>query len=259
VKIAPVALVALLASCAHPEDRRWASLDTSGAIGAAKPTVQLYSFATPPDGRPATRLRDLSGEGQAAYIAAVTKTDDATGLRQRLATPIASASGLDATVPAVLNRTLVVTVRKADTAGIGDRLMRTIVTIRPVDDAFRFAGYTIAATDTQVQDIAHLETKTEGSLEVALAPPIKGFGDNSVTGKVSQSHSTAADIIQQYEKLNVDIQPREMVITRESERGLDDHQAFDRASIDNQALHCDRTDAVRQERSAKAQQGFVGA
>lgn len=79
----------------------------------------------------------------------------------------------------------------------------------------------MAPTDTKVQHIAHLETTTDPKLTTSLAPEIGGFADNGVGSELSHSRKTSADIVQQYENLGVDILPGQMVITRESERGLD--------------------------------------
>ncbi|MGU3392294.1 hypothetical protein [Sphingomonas sp. M1A8_2b] len=167
------------------------------------------------------RLRDLTGEGQAAYIAQMSGVGDAATLRQRLAAPIDGEHGIGPTIRPGLDRTVVVSVQKPASAGVGDRLMRTVVTIKPVNRSFEFAGYTIAATDNRVQDIAKLSTTSDASLDVSLAPPIKALGDVGISGKASRSHTTSADIVQQYEKLNIDIDPETMTIVRESERGLD--------------------------------------
>ncbi|WP_034161409.1 hypothetical protein [Sphingomonas sp. ERG5] len=213
----------LLASCAHPEDRRWANLipPPGTAPADAVPNVSVYAFPTPADPKPVTKLRDLSGEGQAAYIDKISTAADAGALRRALAAPIARPAGLGATERPSLDETVVIGVQKQRLAAIGDRVMRTVVTIVPTRGSFEFAGYTVIATDNQVQSIAHLETTSEASLDASLAPPIKGFGDNSIAGKLSRSVTTSADISAQYEKLNVDIGPDKIVITRESERGLD--------------------------------------
>lgn len=211
----------LLGACAHPEDRRWATLVSRTSDSGEKPIVAVYSFATPGEARPLTRLRDLTGEGQAAYIAQVGGRGDAAALRKKLAMPIDGDHAIGPTVLPALERTLVVSVQKPRSAGVGDRLMHTTVTIVPVGKGFEFAGYTIAATDNRVQDIAKLSTTSDASLDVSLAPPIKALGDVGISGKASRSHMTSADIVQQYEKLNIDIEPGAMTIIRESERGLD--------------------------------------
>jgi hypothetical protein len=118
------------------------------------------------------------------------------------------------------DRTLVISVTRPIDAPVGDRLMRTIVTVRP-RGGFVFTGYTIAKTEYSVQDIAHIETEDEKSIGVTLAPPIKGFGDNSVDGKYSRKTTSSADITSQYEKLGVDIQPGQLSVVRDSERGTD--------------------------------------
>jgi hypothetical protein len=196
---------------------------------AQSPNVQVYSIATPtPPGK--TRLTELSDHGQAALIEALAKTGvEATALRSLLASPLAAdkpSSGL--LDRANLERTLIISVSKGVDAQPGDRLMRTIITITPrrapgtEQNPFEFAGYTIAATDNKIQDIAHLETKSEKSLTGTVAPKISGTAEsNSIVAALSHSHSTTADIKQQYENLNVDISPTRLTITRESERGGD--------------------------------------
>ncbi len=211
-----------LGACTHPEDRRWAALiPTLAGANADHPKVTVYSFATPEEARPPMRLRDLTAEGQAAYIAQMSVADDPSSLRKKLAAPITSEQGLGPTILPTFDRTLVVSVQKPLGAGVGDRLISTVVTIVPVENAFEFAGYTVVATDNQVQDIAKLSTTSDASLDVSVAPPIKALGDVGISGKASRSHTTTADIVQQYEKLNVDIEPKTMTIIRESERGLD--------------------------------------
>ncbi|HEX8124205.1 MAG TPA: hypothetical protein VF548_01330 [Allosphingosinicella sp.] len=223
-----------LSACAHPEDRRWKMRTELDAPVPANelPDVQVYSIATPtPPGK--IRLTELSDHGQAALIEALAGTGvDAAALRSWVASPLSTdKAGSGLLDRASLDRTLIISVSKGFEAQPGDRLMRTIVTItphRPNDAArppFEFAGYTIAATDNKVQDIAHLETKSDASLTATVAPTISSTGANSLAGSLvgalSRSHTTSADIKQQYENLNVDITPQRLRITRESERGLD--------------------------------------
>lgn len=219
-----------LSACAHPEDRRW-KVRTALEAPVPKtqlPDVEVYSVATPsPPGK--IKLTELSDHGQAALIEALAGTGvDAAALRTWVASPLSAdkpASGL--LDRANIDRTLIINVSKGIEAEPGDRLMRTVVTITPrrapgaTRPPFEFAGYTVAASEFKVQDIAHLETMSEASLTATLAPTIKGTGDNSIVGALSRSHTTSADIKQQHEYLTVGITPSRLRITRESERGND--------------------------------------
>jgi hypothetical protein len=160
-------------------------------------------------------------------IEALAKTGaDAAALRAMVASSLSRRDDGGPVDRTRLERTLIVSVAKGPEAQPGDRLMRTIVTIRPHRRdggaaPFEFAGYTIVKTDYGMQNIAHLETKTDASLTGTLSPKVGGFGDNSLVGSLSRSHTSSADIAQQYENLNVDIVPDRLTVTRESERGLD--------------------------------------
>lgn len=212
----------LLAGCAHPEDRRWDMISPAQAAldHAWKPAVSVYSFATSPETKPVLGVKDLTGEGQAAYVAELVRASDPKALRTALATPIAAPAGIAPYVAPALDRTLVIDVQKPVNAALGDRIVRSVVTIVPAGRV-EFASYAVVATDTQVQNIAHLETASDASLEGTLAPTIKGFGENAITAKIGKTHTTSADITASYQKLDVQITPALMAITRESERGTD--------------------------------------
>ena len=219
-----------LAACAHPEDRRWKSvavLPVSKLPSSEMPRARVYAFAPPKPDTAKPAIRDFSDRSQAAIVAAlVAKASDPDALRKALATPLPAPSPANGNDDRTrLARTLVVSISKGPGSQPGDRLVRTIVTIRPAPNAggkaFEFAGYTVAATDTKIQNIAHLEDQTDLALKGSLAPKIGGFGDNGVEASAGSTRKTSADIVQQYENLNVDIAPDELVLTRESERGLD--------------------------------------
>lgn len=223
-----LAFAALVAGCAHPEDRRWAAMNTAAAQPdyADRPQVSVYAFS-PPKAGARTGLRDLSGHGQAALIEAIARAPgDAAALRKLLAAPLEGDGSGGAVDRTRLARTIVLSVRKAPTSMPGDRLMRTIITLkphapRPERSVFEFSGYSIAATDTRVQDIARLETSSGASLSVGAEPSLGPLGAGSIGAEVSRSETTSADIVQQYENLGIDITPGQLVVTRESERGLD--------------------------------------
>lgn len=225
----PLAAILLaLAACAHPEDRRWSAMTTRAAVPVGEePSVSVYAFA-PPKAGSKTGVGDLSDRGQAALIGSFAATPgDAAALGKLLAAPLGGEGGGGAVDRTRLARTIVISVRKGVKSMPGDRLMSTEVEIAPLPGAgeaappFEFAGYTIVATDTKVQNIAKLQTESGASLTASLAPEIKGFGDNGIEGSLSTKRTSSADIVQQYENLGIDILPGRMVVTRESERGLD--------------------------------------
>lgn len=217
-----VALCIVFSGCVQSEDRRWRALsDPQTALPETFwPTVSVYSFAPPLSPSAKTRLRDLASGGQRALIEAIAAGADPSSLRQKLAPNLEpSASRLvDRTR---LSRTLVISVRRSNAMPIGDRLMRTVISVKPHAKLFEFTDYSVVATDNRVLSIAHLEDENAKSLDVALEPTIAHFGDIKVDGKVSRDQKASADISQQYENLDVEILPGELTITRESERGLD--------------------------------------
>lgn len=229
--VALVFAVLALAGCAHPEDRRWKSVadrPASQLPASEIPSVQVYAFSPPKAESAKPTARDFSDRGQAALIVALAaKAADPEALRKALAAPIVSARTAEGTDDRTrLTRTLVVSISKGSGSLPGDRLVRTEVTITPAQGArarkqFEFAGYSVAATDNRIQNIAHLEDETTYSLKGSLAPKIGGFGDNGLEASLGGSRKSTADIVQQYENLNVDITPDRLVLTRESERGLD--------------------------------------
>src|ERR1700754_18758 len=226
--MAPIVLAAVVSGCTHPEDLRWKASETAKPLAKEEmPSVSVYACSPPKQGAH-TGVRDLSDRGQAALIEALAKSPGAASdLRKAVSTPFESEGGGGVFDRSRLSRTVVISVLKGAASQPGDRLMRTVVTIAPhrlSGDStfpFEFEGYTVAATDTKVQDIAHLETTTEASLATKLAPKIGNFGDNEVSSGVTHTQKSTADIVQQYENLGVDIQPTALIVTRESERGLD--------------------------------------
>ena len=202
------------------------SLPADSLPQGERPTVKVYGFAPPKADAAKPSIKDYSDRGQGAIIAALAaRADDAAALRKALAVPITGGDTAGASDRADIARTIVISIGKGPDSLPGDRLVRTIVTITPVradgTPSFVFAGYTVAATDNKLQNIAHLEDETDLSLKGTLAPKIGGFGDNGLEASVGDTRKTSADIVQQYENLGVDISPDQLIVTRESERGLD--------------------------------------
>lgn len=254
-----IASVLLLTSCDHSENYRWSTLNAKWPNAAAKPdnskfgwrkpSVNVYSYATPSLPAATLSVKDLSDRGQASYIDALAK---AKGDSKQLGTTLSKPIGDDSdavTAPVIaedFNRTLVATVSEGLEAAPADRLVWTWIDIRPIN--FSFTGYTIAATDNETLNIESIQNQTTASLQGqfgtttsntnaasnSTAPATgtagttvgdvltKVFGTSSgVTGNLSNQYTTSATINQQYEKLHVDIIPEELRIYRGSERNLD--------------------------------------
>ncbi|MBB3589358.1 hypothetical protein [Sphingomonas sp. BK481] len=243
----------MLAGCASPEERRWAKgyspvIDrlpappTASEFEWRKPSVALYSFPTLASGNPPASLKDLSDQGQAAFIETMTATGaKPEDIRDALARPIAQKAAQSegtAAVEGSYKQTLVATVSRGWDAGPADRLVRTWIEVTPLN--FVFDGYTVIATDNQLLNIAQITNTSTASLQAQLgrttsdttattttAPPVTSvltdvLGTSAgVTGNLSNQRVTNATINQQYMKLGADILPTELRILRESERNLD--------------------------------------
>jgi len=229
-----------LGGCQHPEDLRWSGtpkylhlVDLNKVISDTdlhgkdwlKPSVTVYSHASPPKTTSNLTVKDLSDHGQAAFIQALaesgSKSDD---IRAILAKPSASSSTLTLTPKKVENhfdRTLVATVTKGLDAEPGDRLMWTWILIRP--DNFKFASYTVLATNNETLNIEHVQNQTSTSIQGQASATLPSPAKPSVgiTASYGNQYTTSADINQQYVKNSVDIFPNFLRIYRESERNLD--------------------------------------
>ena len=248
-----LALAWVLASCAHPEDRRWAKGYTpvmsplpAQPLGSQfewrRPSVAFYSFETPAPGSPAPTIRDLSDQGQAALIEAMTragaKPEDIRDTLARPLAPKAAPAEGSASVEGSYKRTLVATVSRGWDAGPADRLVRTWIEVMPLN--FVFEGYTVIATDNQLLNIEQVTDTSSASLQAQLghttsdtsstttaAPPTtdvlsRVLGTSAgLSGNLSSQRVSAATINQQYTRLGADILPTELRILRESERNLD--------------------------------------
>lgn len=253
VRTVPLIITLLLAACASPEERRWAKgyspvIDRLPAppVGSEfewrKPSVAFYSFPTPAPGTTPASLKDLSDQGQAALIEAMTATGaKPEDIRDVLSRPIAQRSAQPEATAAVegsYKQTLVATVSRGWDAGPADRLVRTWIDVIPLN--FVFDGYTVIATDNQLLNIAQITNTSSASLQGQLgrttsdtaatttaAPPLTSvltdvLGTSAgITGNLSNQRVTNATINQQYMKLGADILPTELRILRESERNLD--------------------------------------
>ena len=203
----------------------------------AYPSVSVYSIPyTPPAPAPLT-LKDLSDNGQAHAIDYIFKAVDGTGKVEKEKNPNAvdaqgalqnfitaiSAQSNDARVdPYRANRVLIASVAKGLDALPGDRLVWTRIFIKPIN--FKFAGYSVVASDNRTIKIATVENTTENKLSIKATPPSVGGASSGVpetSSETDKSQKTTVDVNESYENLGVDIQPGFMRIIRESAKDGD--------------------------------------
>lgn len=202
------------------------------------PSVSVYSIAYTPPAPAALSLKDLSDNGQAHAIDFLLKKMDATrGDRKTNKAslpddPQTTLHGLIAAIsaqsdamrvdPYRANRVLIATVAKGLNTQPGDRILWTRIFVKPIN--FRFAGYSVVASDKYVVKIATVENTTQTKLTVkAASPGIDGVsvGSPELSKETDRSQKTTADINQAYENLGVDIHPDFMRIIRESAKDGD--------------------------------------
>lgn len=234
-KILPVVTIFLL-GCEHTEEKRWKTsqfktsdevknilknLNDHKKIDLTKPYVNIYTYAAPKkDSAPITIL-NLSDNGQAAFIQAITKKNaKSENINSILSDKSVSSYYSGLTNKKKYNRfdrTLVATVTKGLNAKPGDRLMWTSIHIEPKN--FEFDGYTILATDNEVLNILDLESETNSSVQAEISAPTKPSA--GITANYGNKYTTSANVTEQYVKNSVDIVPNFLRIYRESARNLD--------------------------------------
>jgi hypothetical protein len=186
------------------------------------PHVAVYSVAA--QSHTVTTLRDLGDQGQAEAVRFLAKNGGMSGktlsdLRDALNDSGAAASGEKD--PFRFDRVLVATVAKGANWEPGDRMMWTRVFVQPIN--FHFAGYTVAATDTETVKVTSVEATSTRKLSADLETTVPGAGGPkaSVGPSGERSVKTTSDINAEYEKLGIDIMPNFLRIIRESQRGGD--------------------------------------
>ncbi len=216
------------ATLAPPSDE-YGSLIAAGKaspnpIDWSKPHLAAYTVAAvaPPQLHPT--LRDLAEKAQARAIDLLGQhlTDAAkswTALQNALIDPAQTKPG--EADPFRLDRVLVATVSKGTEWSAGDRMMWTRIFIQPIN--FRFAGYTVAATDNQTVTVSTVEATSTRKLSADVALTIPGVEGPKLGGGPSDEHTvkTTSDLTAQYERLGVDIKPDFLRIIRESGTGGD--------------------------------------
>ena len=192
-----------------------------GLVDWTRPNIAVYSASLPPP--PHLTLRDLGDNAQVRAIDFLAQNSPSSphswnDLRQALADDLVSA-GAD---PFHFNRVLVATVTKGTSWDPGDRMAWTRVFVQPIN--FKFAGYTVAATENETVKIASIEATSSRKFSAALGLTVPGVKGPTANISPSEEHAvtSTADITAQYERLGVDILPNNFLrIIRESETGGD--------------------------------------
>jgi hypothetical protein len=187
-----------------------------------QPHIAVYSVAATP--HPLPTLRDLGDRGQAQAIDFLEKNAALKGkswAELRNALSDSGAAGLGEKDPFQFDRVLVATVTKGASWDPGDRVMWTRVFVQPIN--FKFAGYTVAATDNETVKVTSVEATKSRKFSADIGLTIPGLeGPKANVGPSDENTvKTTSDIAAQYEKLGIDIMPQFLRIIRESETGGD--------------------------------------
>jgi hypothetical protein len=183
-----------------------------------KPNVTVY--AAPVRHQSRALLRDLSGDAQARAVDLLAKNLSSPSWSELRKALIDDAhSGIDD--PFHFNRTLVATVTKGTQWEPGDRMIWTRVFVQPIN--FKFAGYTVAATDNETAKITSIEATTSQKISAQIGATVPGLTAPAASVDPSEEHAvkTKSDIAAQYERLGIDILPGFLRIIRESGTGGD--------------------------------------
>jgi len=204
-----------LVGCAGASVDRWSHVE---GLPPYAPPVLTVSSAPAAGGEPLS-VKGLPDRAAGAYIAALAgKEKSSDDLRGALAKPIGGvAASRDATVAP---RVVVVGVER-EAARPGDRLLSTIVSIRPAGPAFHFVDYQQAATDRAVIDIGQVSITDQLSGSVGVAPGALSTAEG-VTANLAASRTKAASrAIRGESDLTVDVSPDLIRIYRTGAEGRD--------------------------------------
>jgi hypothetical protein len=168
-------------------------------------------------------VQNLSDAGQAHAIDFIAKDAGKADVawRQLSKSLTGPQGGTENRDPYRVDRILVATVAKGLSAMPADRLLWTRVFVKPIN--FKFAGYTIAATENETVKISSVEATNVRKLSADIGLAIPGM-DGSKIGLAPSSErtvKTTSDVSAQYERLGVDIMPTFLRIIRESGAGGD--------------------------------------
>ena len=211
-----------------------ASGEESPVLDYAFPQVSVYSFPMirPPHAHPT--LRDLGDRAQVRAIESIvaaskSHTEGSKSRIQDLKSQSQPWDDLQKALadddepgekdPYLFERVLVTTVAKGTKAPPGDRLVWTRIFVKPLN--FRFAAYTIAATDSETIKVTSVEATNVRKLSADIGLTIPDGPKLGLTPSNENTVKTTSDVSTQYEKLGVDITPAFLRIMRESSAGGD--------------------------------------
>lgn len=221
---------AFAAAVRHIQDRgQWQAGARDHELGGndesrdyALPHVSVYSVpkVSPAHARPT--LRELGDRAQVRAIDAIEharNSDTSPWDDLRKALSVEDVPG--ERDPFLFDRVLVATVTKGVKWPPGDRMVWTWSFVQPIN--FKFAAYTIAATENESVKVASVEATNVRKLSADIGLTMPGT-DSSKVGLSPSTESTVkttSDVSTQYERLGVDIMPSFLRIIRESGAGGD--------------------------------------
>jgi hypothetical protein len=227
--LAMMVTATVLSACIDRTDtHRWSTVRQEDGDNTEVDAV-VYAAPVHAEAEQPPNMRQLSDRGQAEYINAVARrANSSDALREALAAPLVSpnseaAANIGRPVSDRLQRDLVITLSRPGDYQPGDRIMRAVLHVRPIN--FLFAGYTIVKTDRSAFDVANVQRNSSvaGTLTVTPGPaaafptPISG----SATVNTQQSLATTATLRENPELLTPDIRPTCLRIVREGSHNVD--------------------------------------
>ncbi len=153
--------------CFHSEDEKIASRPWDWT----RPSVAVYSTAAPPHAL--STLRDLGDQGQAEAIRFLEKDPSQKGAWANLQESLDDAkSTVGEHDPFRFERVLVANVEQGVDWAPGDRMVWTRVLVEPIN--FAFAGYSVALTDNEIQNVSSVERTDSRKFSADLSTTIPG-------------------------------------------------------------------------------------
>jgi len=198
-RAASAGMACMAVACTDLTDaRRWSSMRQVPGSGN-EVHVNVYAAPAPAGpASPANPFASMSDAAQAAYVTAVdrrTTAGSAAEFRSALRAPIAPVADDPAgqAVSDRVRRVLVATLsRPSQEYHPGDRILRAVVYVRPLD--FTFGDYTVAQTDLRTIDVSTVNRSTtrSGQLSLTAAPPGAPVGGSAQSSLLQQVGTTMA-------------------------------------------------------------------
>ena len=226
-RAASLGMACMAVACTDLTDaRRWSSMRRVPGNGG-EVSVNVYSAPAPtgPAGS-ANPVASMSDAAQAAYVTALDHRATARSVAEfqsALRVPIVPLAN-DLAGQAVsdrVRRVLVATLsRSSQEYYPGDRILRAVVHVRPLD--FTFGDYTVAQTDRTTKDVSTVNRSTtrSGQLSLTAAPPGSPVGGSAQAG-LQQQVGTTMVLRESQEDLTIDVTPTCLTIGREGGYGTD--------------------------------------